>query len=100
MPIMLAKKMKKSNFLFLGYSLRDWNLRVILRRIWGEQGLRYNSWAIQLNSEELEERFWIRRDIEIINARLEAYVNELITRLQAGQAVADLEKRLSKPDSR
>ncbi len=24
-----------SHFLFLGYSMRDWNLRVILRRIWG-----------------------------------------------------------------
>ena len=24
--------------LFLGYSMRDWNLRVILRQIWAEQG--------------------------------------------------------------
>ncbi|HEV7860842.1 MAG TPA: SIR2 family protein, partial [Pyrinomonadaceae bacterium] len=48
-PITLAEKLKSSNFLFLGYSLRDWNLRVILHRIWKEQQQKgsYNSWAIQ-----------------------------------------------------
>ena len=30
-------EVRDSHFLFLGYSLRDWNLRVILHRIWGEQ---------------------------------------------------------------
>jgi hypothetical protein len=32
-PVRVAKRMRKSHFLFLGYSLRDWNLRVILHRI-------------------------------------------------------------------
>ena len=34
-PITLAAKLRRSHFLFLGYSLRDWNLRVILHRIAG-----------------------------------------------------------------
>ncbi|MGH3974899.1 MAG: SIR2 family NAD-dependent protein deacylase, partial [Pseudonocardiaceae bacterium] len=36
-PITLAAKLRRSHFLFLGYSLRDWNLRVMLFRLWGEQ---------------------------------------------------------------
>jgi len=35
-PVPLAAKLKKSHLLFLDYGLRDWNLRVILHRIWGE----------------------------------------------------------------
>jgi hypothetical protein len=43
-PVTLAAKLRRSHFLFLGYSMRDWNLRVILHRIWGEQKLKYKSW--------------------------------------------------------
>ena len=34
-----ASAWRDSHFLFLGYSMRDWNLRVILNRIWGAQQL-------------------------------------------------------------
>ena len=43
-PVTLAARLRRSHFLFLGYSLRDWNLRVILHRIWGEQKLSWKSW--------------------------------------------------------
>ncbi len=33
-----GERMTDSHFLFLGYSMRDWNLRVILNRIWGGAG--------------------------------------------------------------
>jgi hypothetical protein len=67
MPKALVAKLKGSHFLFLGYSLRDWNLRVILRRLWGERKLTYKSWAIQLNPQSLEERFWRNRDVDIFS---------------------------------
>ena len=51
MPVTLAAKLRKSHFLFLGYGLRDWNMRVILHRIAGEQRLTYKSWAIQRASD-------------------------------------------------
>ncbi|HYE65090.1 MAG TPA: SIR2 family protein [Pyrinomonadaceae bacterium] len=84
-PVSLAGKLKRSNFLFLGYSLRDWNLRVILHRIWVEQekNVNYNSWAIQLNPQELDRRFWEKRDVEIINISLEDYVAQLRARALA-----------------
>ena len=41
-------KMKASHFLFLGYSMRDWNMRVILKRLWKGDQLDRRSWAGQL----------------------------------------------------
>ena len=50
------------------------NLRVILHRIWGEQKLTYRSWAIQRDPEPLDQEFWHKRDVDILNIRLEDYV--------------------------
>jgi len=82
-PVSLAAKLRRSHFLFLGHSLRDWNLRVILQRIWGEQKLTFKSWAIQLNPPELDQKFWMKRDVELFNKRLEDYVAVLSERVQA-----------------
>ena len=81
-PATLLAKMKKSNFLFLGYGLRDWNLRVILHRIGGGQKLTYKSWAIQLDPSEIEKQFWYKRDVDIIGISLEDYIAKLTERIQ------------------
>jgi hypothetical protein len=73
LPITLAAKLRRSHLLFLGYSLGDWNLRVLLHRIWGDQKLRYQSWSVQLGPNELEQRFWAARGVEILDERLEEY---------------------------
>jgi hypothetical protein len=76
-PINIATRMRKSHFLFLGYSLKDWNLRVILHRLWGDEGLGYNSWAIQPRPERIEEKAWYRRGVELLDAELIDYGAEL-----------------------
>jgi hypothetical protein len=82
-PVTLREKLRRSHFLFLGYSLRDWNLRVILHRIWGEQKLTYKSWAIQMNPDQLEQQFWLKRDVEILDMPLQSYVVTLTERFDA-----------------
>ncbi|MCK4449135.1 MAG: SIR2 family protein, partial [Anaerolineae bacterium] len=82
-PVGLAAKLRTSGYLFLGYGLRDWNLRVILHRIWGEQPLSYQSWAIQLDPKQLDRKFWMKHGVDIINQRLEDYVAALDKRMQA-----------------
>jgi len=82
-PVTLAAKLRRSHFLFLGYSLRDWNLRVILHRIWGEQKLTWKSWAIQLNPQPIDQEFWRKRDVDIFNVHLEEYIATLSERMQA-----------------
>lgn len=83
LPVTLAAKMRKSHFLFLGYSLRDWNLRVILHRIWGEQRLNYQSWAIQSNPHAMDQKFWAKRGVDILDVCLEDYIAEFTERLSA-----------------
>ncbi|MCG8606934.1 SIR2 family protein, partial [bacterium] len=77
MPVTIAAKLRKSNFLFLGYSLQDWNLRVILHRIWGERRLTYKSWTVQAEPDNLEKKFWMNRAVEIMDMKLEAYIPKL-----------------------
>lgn len=82
-PVTIAAKLRRSAFLFLGYRMRDWNLRVILQRIWGEQRLSYKSWAIQLEPEPIEQEFWNKRGVDILRMSLEEYVESLERELRA-----------------
>lgn len=64
-PAIFGEPFRKSHFLFLGYGLRDWNLRVILHKIWKDWPRRFASWAIQGKADPLEREFWNRRDLTI-----------------------------------
>ncbi len=82
-PVTLRERMADSHFLFLGYSMRDWNLRVILNRIWGAQELDLKSWAIQREPEDptarkIEETLWSARgDVDLLYVPLREYVARL-----------------------
>jgi hypothetical protein len=89
-PIMLAAHLRASHFLFMGYSLRDWNLRVVLQRIWEEQRLGYNSWAVQHISDALDRRFWSRRNVEIVETPLSESIAALDERLLSLPVYQDL----------
>lgn len=73
-PVDIAAKLARSSFLFLGYGLRDWNLRVILYRLQRERRLSAKSWAVQLEPSLLDQEYWRRHDVEVIKARLEDYI--------------------------
>jgi hypothetical protein len=76
-PVSLAAKLRRSHFLFLGYTMADWNLRVILNRLWSDQPLSYRSWAVQPEPMPLEREFWRRRDVEVHELPLEQYAGVL-----------------------
>ena len=76
-PIGLAAKLRRSHFLFLGYGMLDWNLRLVLRRIWGGEGVSYRSWAVQPAARPLERQFWLTRDVELLELPLDRYVEGL-----------------------
>jgi SIR2-like domain len=46
-PTQLLTKLRDSHFLFLGYGVREWSLRVFLRRMWHEGEPGATSWAVQ-----------------------------------------------------
>jgi hypothetical protein len=77
LPVAVAAKLRRSHFLFLGYAMRDWNLRVILNRLWGDNPLVYRSWAVQPSPRPLESQFWRHRDVDVVDLPLEDYVASL-----------------------
>jgi hypothetical protein len=86
LPAEILGRLRKSGFLFLGYSMSDWNLRVILHRIWGEQPLSYRSWAIRNDADSVEQALWRARNVDVRDISLEDYVTELDRRLGAAPA--------------
>ena len=80
-PVSLAAKLRRSHFLFLGYEMADWNLRLILNRIWGDRPIAYRSWAVQRSPSALAQAFWRRYDVTVLDVDPEAYVELLAHRL-------------------
>jgi DNA-binding SARP family transcriptional activator len=82
-PVSLAAKLRRSHFLFLGYEMADWNLRLILNRIWGERPVAYRSWAVQRSTSALAQAFWRRYDVTALDVDPQAYVDLLERRLES-----------------
>jgi hypothetical protein len=75
-PAIFGEPFKKSYFLFLGYGLRDWNLRVILHRIWKGEPRRYASWAIQDRADALDRVFWKGRKLTIFEMPIAEFLEK------------------------
>jgi hypothetical protein len=64
----------------------DWNLRVILSRLWADAALSYRSWAVQAEPNALEREFWRRRDVDVLEAPLGDYIEVLARHAGVGTA--------------
>jgi len=84
-PATLAEKIKRSHFLFLGYSLRDWNVRVMLYRL-RREGTRRKSWAIEANPDPVDRATWDERGVDILHVRVENFVAAIEQRLPPPEA--------------
>lgn len=83
LPATLRAKLKESSFLFLGYGLRDWNVRVILYWLWEWQELDSGSWALQVQPKYIDKKLWSEHKVDIIEATLENFVAELHQNVKA-----------------
>ena len=82
MPVTLVARLRRSHFLFLGYPLRDWGLRVFLHRIWGQEKVGYRSWSVEPGAAEpIERELWRQRGIDVFEMPLEEYAAKLRARL-------------------
>jgi DNA-binding SARP family transcriptional activator len=84
LPVTLAARLRRSHFLFLGYRLVDWSFRVFLHRLWPDEQPAYRSWAVEAGCGALEQDFWRRRAIELVDLSLDDEVDRLRARVQAG----------------
>jgi len=85
-PVGLTAKLQRSHFLFFGYAMADWNLRLLLSRLRGDQPLSYRSWAIQPDPTPLEREFWRRREVDVVELTPGQYVETLAAHLPSPQA--------------
>ena len=81
-PTQILGKLRESHCLFLGYPVRDWNLRVFLKRIW-EGSIGARSWAVGPDPNALEKYFWAQSNVDLYAADLGDYVALLQERLIA-----------------
>jgi SIR2-like domain len=102
LPPAIGTALRNKGFLFLGYSLRDWNFRVMLWKLQNDAAKRgmgrgrhsanvtgdddsrssLVSMAIQRRSAGPESEIWKAKKIELFNAD----INEVVERLKACQA--------------
>jgi NAD-dependent SIR2 family protein deacetylase len=75
---------RRSRFLFLGYSLRDWNFRVMLRALRVHGGKRSSnpdptlrSWAIQLHPSDIESDLWSNQKVLIYDLDINTFADQL-----------------------
>jgi DNA-binding SARP family transcriptional activator len=82
LPVTLAAKLRRSHFLFLGYGLLAWNLRVFLHRVFAEESPAYRSWAVEEHPRGGERDFWRHRGVDLFDAPLDAYLERVASRLE------------------
>jgi len=86
-PAIFYNHFRERSFLFLGYSLSDWNLRVILKNLskcisskrsgeLDEEPL--PSWAIQFQPTELARKLWEKRNVSIFDLTLDAFTLKMM----------------------
>jgi hypothetical protein len=77
LPPYVAGLMEGKSFLFLGYSLSDWNVRVILRKILKQNPDR-RIWAIVSGHSAAEQELWQARYLKIYPMDLRTFAEELV----------------------
>jgi DNA-binding SARP family transcriptional activator len=83
-PIGLAATLRRSHFLFLGYAVREWCLRVVLDRICVEGPLAYRSWAVAADPSPADAELWRRLGVDVVHGDPDAYASALETMVRAG----------------
>jgi hypothetical protein len=83
-PALFLSHFRERSFLFLGYGLRDWNLRLVLKTLRTvDDTLRtvdddeLVSWAIQFRPSQLEIALWKTRGVNLYDVDINAFVQRL-----------------------
>jgi hypothetical protein len=77
-PAQILATLRRASYLFLGYALADWRLRVFLRRIRRGQKLgRAKYWAIERDPDRLEIELCQEVGVKLYGSGLVDYVERL-----------------------
>jgi len=73
-PAQFMAHFRTHRFLFLGYGLNDWNLRVILNNLHSRD---LKSWAIQFRPSAVEKKLWDKRNVDIYDIDINEFTRQL-----------------------
>lgn len=90
-PALFMRHFRTRPFLFLGYGLRDWNLRVVLKNLRSvlpqvadveaagaeDEDDDLRSWAIQFRPSDLEVELWSARRVKVYDVEINEFVKQL-----------------------
>ena len=76
LPELFMARVGNPRFLFLGYSLRDWNVRFLLAELWNRRRPDM-SWAVRYNTTGVTRTLWGKRGVEIVDVPIEQYLSGL-----------------------
>src|SRR5262249_37589353 len=82
-PVALAVPLRRSHFLFLGFSMSDWCLRLLLGRLWTEVPA-FKSWAVHPAPGPAESDIWRRFDVQFVETEIDQYVDALRSAVDGG----------------
>jgi hypothetical protein len=82
LPIGLAKRLRRSHLLFMGYELDEWSLRVFLRRLWGGDGIVYRSWALDPTPNAVAHDYWRPLNVDLLDVAPQELLEKLCLRFE------------------
>ncbi len=82
-PSTILEQLQKRHFLFIGYALQDWNVRVVLNQLTKLRGpLDHKSWAIETLKKPVEKTLWGARNVTVYD---ETSIDAFVKRLRAAR---------------
>lgn len=80
-PSILFEIFSNNHFLFLGYSLRDWDIRLFLSKVVRYTASSKRSWAILRSPTMADALLWNARGVDIYDSNINEIVEELLPRI-------------------
>ena len=85
MPTRILQRLHEAHLLFLGYSLEDWNFRVLLQRLRRIQRKQDRDtkrhWACIKDPDPVETKFWDRRGVNLYAVGLEEFLRQIVAQI-------------------
>lgn len=80
-PVTFTNQMRSKPFLFIGYSLDDWNLRLLLYQFKDyieKSEIAMASWAIMHKVNDVDRRLWTARGVELFEVAINEFVAGMV----------------------
>jgi hypothetical protein len=83
LPPAIDEQLVRSRIMFIGYALRDWTIRVLLKQVWSKQRPRIVSSAILLNAGTVTRMLLTKQGVNVVDKSWENVLAGLVEAMRA-----------------